>query len=59
MNPARSLAPAVVSLHPEHLWLYIVAPILGACLAMPLVVASAQKTAVAHPPSRAKMYCEL
>jgi aquaporin Z len=35
MNPARSLAPALVSLHPEHLWLYIVAPILGACLAMP------------------------
>src|SRR5213593_3795656 len=35
MNPARSLAPAVVSLHVEHLWLYIVAPLLGACLAMP------------------------
>jgi aquaporin NIP len=35
MNPARSLAPALVSLHPEHLWLYILAPILGACLAMP------------------------
>src|SRR4029077_16307214 len=35
MNPARSLGPAVVSLHPEHLWLYIVAPILGASLAMP------------------------
>jgi aquaporin Z len=35
MNPARSLAPALVSLHPEHLWLYIAAPILGACLAMP------------------------
>jgi aquaporin NIP len=35
MNPARSFAPALVSLHPEHLWLYIVAPILGACLAMP------------------------
>jgi len=35
MNPARSLGPALVSLHPEHLWLYIIAPILGACLAMP------------------------
>ena len=35
MNPARSLAPALVSLHPEHLWVYIVAPIIGACLAMP------------------------
>lgn len=35
MNPARSLAPALVSPHLEHLWLYIVAPILGAFLAMP------------------------
>jgi aquaporin Z len=29
MNPARSLAPAVVSGHLEHVWLYIVAPVLG------------------------------
>ena len=35
MNPARSLAPALVSWHVEHLWLYIIAPILGACLAVP------------------------
>jgi aquaporin Z len=35
MNPARSLAPALVSFHPGHLWLYIAAPILGACLAIP------------------------
>ncbi len=26
MNPARSLAPAVVSGHLEHLWLYLIAP---------------------------------
>lgn len=30
MNPVRSLAPAVVSGHTEHLWLYLVAPTLGA-----------------------------
>jgi aquaporin NIP len=30
MNPARSLAPALVSGHLEHLWLYLVAPPLGA-----------------------------
>jgi len=30
MNPVRSLAPALVSGHLEHLWLYLVAPILGA-----------------------------
>lgn len=35
MNPARSLAPAVVSGHTEHLWLYLVAPVLGALLAVP------------------------
>jgi aquaporin Z len=35
MNPARSLAPALVSMHLEHLWLYVAAPIAGACLAMP------------------------
>src|SRR5713101_8538479 len=34
MNPARSLAPALVSIHLEHLWLYLVAPPLGACAAM-------------------------
>ena len=30
MNPARSFAPALVSGHLEHLWLYLVAPTLGA-----------------------------
>src|ERR1700722_12768611 len=30
MNPARSLAPALVSGHFEHLWLYLTAPVLGA-----------------------------
>ncbi|MBX3732838.1 MAG: MIP family channel protein [Verrucomicrobiae bacterium] len=36
MNPARSLAPAVVSGQVQHLWLYLVAPILGALVAIPL-----------------------
>jgi aquaporin Z len=30
MNPARSLAPALVSFHLEHLWIYLTAPVLGA-----------------------------
>src|ERR1700728_4786204 len=34
MNPARSLAPAVVSGHWEHLWIYLVAPVTGAWLAV-------------------------
>jgi aquaporin NIP len=33
MNPARSLAPALVSGHTEYLWIYLSAPILGAFLA--------------------------
>jgi aquaporin Z len=35
MNPARSLSPALVSGHFEHLWLYIAGPMLGALLATP------------------------
>jgi aquaporin Z len=35
MNPARSLAPAIVSRHTEHLWVYLTATILGAALAIP------------------------
>lgn len=35
MNPARSISPAVVSGHIEHLWIYIAAPILGAAFAIP------------------------
>jgi aquaporin NIP len=34
MNPIRSLSPAVVSGHLEHLWLYLTAPVLGAVLAI-------------------------
>lgn len=30
MNPARSLAPALVSAHWEHLWIYLIAPPIGA-----------------------------
>jgi aquaporin NIP len=36
MNPARSIAPAIVSGHLGHLWLYIVAPVMGAALAIPV-----------------------
>jgi len=36
MNPVRSIAPALVSGHLEHLWIYIVAPIVGAIAAVPV-----------------------
>ena len=35
MNPARSLAPALVSAHIQSLWIYLAAPVLGAVLAVP------------------------
>jgi aquaporin Z len=34
MNPARSLAPAIVSGRMEHLWIYLTAPVIGAWLAV-------------------------
>lgn len=34
MNPARSLAPALVSGHLEYLWIYLTAPFLGSALAV-------------------------
>jgi MIP family channel proteins len=30
MNPARSLGPAVVSIHLQGLWIYLLAPVIGA-----------------------------
>ncbi|MFZ5876052.1 MAG: MIP/aquaporin family protein [Nitrospirota bacterium] len=34
MNPARSIGPALVSGQVDVLWIYIAAPIIGACLAV-------------------------
>jgi aquaporin Z len=36
MNPARSLAPAVVSMHLDEVWIYLVGPIAGAVASVPL-----------------------
>jgi aquaporin Z len=36
MNPARSLAPAVVAMQLDHVWVYIVAPVAGALASVPL-----------------------
>lgn len=35
MNPARSIGPALVSGYWEHLWIYLVGPVVGALLASP------------------------
>ena len=34
MNPIRSLAPAIVSGHLQHVWVYLLAPTLGAIIAV-------------------------
>ncbi|MES2512874.1 MAG: aquaporin [Bacteroidota bacterium] len=34
MNPIRSIAPAIASGHLEHIWIYIMAPVSGAVLAV-------------------------
>ncbi|HEX8833012.1 MAG TPA: MIP family channel protein, partial [Abditibacteriaceae bacterium] len=34
MNPARSLAPALVSGNLQHLWVYLLAPVVGALVAV-------------------------
>jgi glycerol uptake facilitator-like aquaporin len=36
MNPARTLGPAVASMNFSYLWLYFLAPCLGACAAVAL-----------------------
>lgn len=36
MNPARSIAPAIASGHLEHVWIYLLAPVVGAVFAVPV-----------------------
>jgi aquaporin Z len=36
MNPVRSIAPALVSGHLEYLWIYVIATVTGALLAVPV-----------------------
>jgi len=45
MNPARSLAPAVVSGVFDGVWVYLVAPFVGASLAVPLATLSLRERA--------------
>ena len=49
MNPARSLAPAIVSAHLEHLWIYLAGPIFGAILAVPVCCAIRTSDCCASP----------
>ncbi len=47
MNPARSIAPALVSGHLASLWVYIAAPLTGAAVAVPCWLATRSKPATA------------
>lgn len=49
MNPARSLAPAVVSGQVAAVWIYVVAPIIGALLAVPACICVRQKGCCSSP----------
>ena len=49
MNPARSLAPAIVSGHLDHLWIYLAAPVLGALLATPVCIGVRESGCCARP----------
>lgn len=51
MNPARSIGPAIVAGNLNHLWLFIVAPLLGAALAVPAWKASSQRCSSISPSS--------
>ena len=43
MNPARSLGPALVSGHFYALWVYLLAPVLGAVIAVPACICVREK----------------
>jgi aquaporin Z len=49
MNPARSLAPALVVQNLSAVWIYIVAPIAGALLAVPLCICVREKGCCSPP----------
>jgi aquaporin NIP len=53
MNPARSLAPALVSGNLESLWVYLAAPVLGAGLAIPLCLCIQDRPCCCAPPREA------
>jgi aquaporin Z len=50
MNPARSLAPALVSGNLHALWVYLTAPIIGSAISIPLWRATRGNSAPAPLP---------
>lgn len=56
MNPARSLAPAVVSGQLQYIWIYISAPVIGAIFGI-LVCYFTKGNACCHLPREQKQNC--
>ena len=57
MNPARSLAPALVSGKVHALWLYLLAPILGTSLAaLAYQLIRGEPTTAGHPTAPASAF---
>ena len=54
MNPARSLGPALVASNFASLWIYLIAPIVGALLAVPLCICVREKGCCSVEPIPAK-----
>ena len=52
MNPARSIGPALVSENISSLWIYIIAPIIGALCAVPICRATHDATCCANKCAR-------
>jgi aquaporin Z len=51
MNPARSFAPALVSLHFQNLWIYLAAPVIGGLIAVPVCRLICPEKCCEPPPS--------
>jgi aquaporin Z len=51
MNPARSLAPAIVSCQTQFLWVYLLAPVIGAVLAVPACCAFRERGCCSMSPT--------
>lgn len=58
MNPARSLAPALVSFHFQALWIYLSAPVMGALFAVLCCQCVREEGCCALPKASAKSCCE-
>ena len=58
MNPARSIAPAVVSAELSSLWIYLVSPVAGALLAVPAYRCVQHEICSSAEPTKEEAECD-